>query len=97
MAQAKKDGKKERRPQAQKRAIQAEERTLRNRIFKSRVRTALRQLRDAVKEGGQEAIQAQLSVVYSLADKGAKRGIYKTNKAARMKSRISQELVRAAS
>lgn len=97
MAQAKKDGKKERRPQAQKRAIQAEERTLRNRVFKSRVRTALRQLRDAVKEGAQEAIQAQLSVVYSLADKGTKRGIYKANKAARMKSRISQELVRAAS
>jgi small subunit ribosomal protein S20 len=97
MAQAKKDGKKERRPQAQKRAIQAEQRTLRNRVFKSRVRTALRQLRDAVKEGAQEAIQAQLSVVYSLADKGAKRGIYKANKAARMKSRISQELVRAAS
>ena len=96
MAQAKKDGKKERRPQAQKRAIQSEERAMRNRIFKSRVRTALRQLRDAVTAGAQETIQAQLSLVYSLADKGAKRGVFKSNKAARMKSRISQELVRAA-
>jgi small subunit ribosomal protein S20 len=97
MAQAKKDGKKERRPQAQKRAIQAEARALRNRTFKSRFRTALRALRDSVKAGVQEAIQEQLATVYSLADKGTKRGVFKANKAARVKSRITLELTRAAS
>jgi small subunit ribosomal protein S20 len=95
MAQAKKDGKKERRPQAQKRAIQAEARAMRNRIFKSRVRTALRQLRESVQAGAKELIQERLAAVYSLADKGAKRGVFKANKAARMKSRITQELARA--
>jgi small subunit ribosomal protein S20 len=97
MAQAKKDVKKERRPQAEKRAEQAQERTLRNRVFKSRVRTAFRQLRDAAKAGQKDQIESCLSTVYSLADKGAKRGIFKANKAARMKSRISQELARTAS
>ena len=95
MAQAKKDGKKVRRPQAQKRALQAEKANLRNRIFKSRIRSALRHLSEAIAGGQLEAAKEHVAAVYSLADRGIKRGVFKINKAARLKSQVASTLLRA--
>lgn len=96
MAPAKQDVKKlERQSQAQKRARQSEERNLRNRAFKSRVRTTLRHLEDTLRAGKLEEAKAHLELVHSLADKGINHGIFKRNKAARMKSQVSLEFLKA--
>ncbi len=80
---------KQRRPTALKRAIQSEKRNLQNRTFKTQVKTAMRHFQEASKAGDSAAITARLSEVYSLMDKGVKKGIYKANKANRTKSRVS--------
>ena len=84
---------KTRRPTALKRAEQSEKRNLRNNSFKSRVRTAMRHFQEASQAGDSAAITARLSEVYSLMDKGVKKGIYKANKANRTKSRVTQRVV----
>lgn len=93
MAEAteKKEGKvlKERRPTAQKRDLQNAKRRGINRTFKSSVRTAVRNFEEAVISGDQAAINERLSTVYSLMDRGVKRGIYKLNKASRTKARFT--------
>ena len=75
------------RPTALKRNIQSQKRQLRNRIFKSRVSTAMRQLREQIAAAGSKP--ETLSQVYSLLDKGVKKGIIKQNKAGRLKSRLT--------
>ncbi|MCI5051642.1 MAG: 30S ribosomal protein S20 [Simkaniaceae bacterium] len=92
MAEAGKgDNKKKRpkRPTALKRKIQDDKKYLRNRIFKSRVKTAIRSFQESVTEKNEDKIKACLAAVYSLMDKGVKRGIYKKNKASRTKSRLT--------
>jgi small subunit ribosomal protein S20 len=81
-------GKQKKTPSALKRALQSQERKLANRSFRSRVLTAIRSFEAALKE--QEGnVQDKLQLVYSLMDKGVKRGIYKANKANRTKSRLA--------
>lgn len=84
--------KKERRPTALKRDMQSERRRLANRAFKAEVSTAIRTLRDTAKKGEKTLVQEKLADVYSLLDKGVKTGVYKSNKVARDKSRISQSI-----
>ena len=97
MASAKEEPKqkKTRRPTALKRAEQSEKRNLRNRMFKSRVKTAMRQFQEASAAGDSSAITAKLSEVYSLMDKGVKRGVFKANQAGRTKSRLTKKLATA--
>lgn len=72
---------------AQKRDRQAEKSRLRNRSFKACVRTARRSLEEAVAK----AVDASndLNLIYSLMDKGVKLGVFKKNKASRVKSRAA--------
>jgi small subunit ribosomal protein S20 len=80
---------------ARKRHIQSEKNRLRNRGHRSQVRTALRTLDEAIeKKEEAQAIQAKLSALYSLMDKGVKKGVYKPNKAARTKSRLSARVAK---
>jgi small subunit ribosomal protein S20 len=74
-------------PTAKKRDIQNKKRNLRNKAFKSKVRTALNSLKDAITKKDDKIINEKLSLVYSLVDKGTKKGIYTKNQAARMKSK----------
>lgn len=92
-----KDKKKVRRPQAEKRVLQDQRRAAQNKAFKSRVKTAVKKLKEAIKAGQPEQAKEHLGEVYSLADKGLKRGVFKANKAARIKSRLSVELTKVAS
>lgn len=87
--QEKKEEKKVKRPSAQKRAIQSEKHRIRNKTYKSSVRTAIRRFEDSVTKGDQAAVKEQLSEVYGLMDKGVKKGIFKLNKASRTKARLT--------
>jgi small subunit ribosomal protein S20 len=89
MAEEKKEKKKERRPTALKRDIQSEKRRLINRNFKSQVRTAMRALEDDLPKKDAAKTKKHLSEIYSLMDKGVKKGVYKSNKANRTKARLA--------
>lgn len=89
MAQEKKEEKKVKRPTAQKRDIQSEKRRLRNRTFKSSVRTAIRSLDEIIATGDKSQTQTKLNDVYSILDKGVKGGVLKQNQASRTKSRLA--------
>lgn len=88
MANEKKD-KKTKRPSAEKRNIQGKKRNLCNRILKARINSASRSLTQAFAQKDASAIQEQLNEVYSLMDKGVKKGVFKINKASRLKARLS--------
>ncbi|MCB1106971.1 MAG: 30S ribosomal protein S20 [Chlamydiia bacterium] len=76
-------------PTALKRIKQDKERNLRNRSFKSSVRTAVRSFESALSTKDKEKMQIALNAVYSLMDRGVKQGVYKRNKAARTKARVA--------
>ncbi len=81
--------KKKKCPTALKRMKQNKKQNLQNRSFKSRVRTAIRTFEAALTAKDKVQIQTTLNSVYSLMDKGVKHGIYKKNKAARTKARVT--------
>jgi small subunit ribosomal protein S20 len=98
MAADKKDPKKEKkvkRPTAQKRDDQNEKRRQINRSFKSKVRSALRILEEGLAKKDAEATKKNLSEIYSLMDKGVKKGIYTPNTANRTKARIAASTAKA--
>ncbi len=82
-------GKKQRRPSALKRDLQGEARNLRNRSFKSKVGTAIRSLNESVSQKDKAAAKEKLNTVFSLMDKGVKKGVFKLNKAGRVKARLT--------
>ncbi|MCH9608463.1 MAG: hypothetical protein S4CHLAM45_10390 [Chlamydiales bacterium] len=91
MAEEKKTEKKKR-PTALKRDITNEKKRLVNKAFKSKVHTAMRNFQESLKENDPDAVQTNLSAVYSLMDKGVKRGIFKKNKASRTKLRSTKQV-----
>lgn len=93
MAKDTKATKKERRPQAEKREIQNEKRRLRNKMFRSEVRTAIRSFETTLSKGEGAATKEALNHVYSLMDKGVKKGVYNLNKASRTKGRLAARCV----
>jgi len=85
MAEEKAEKKKVKKPTALKRELQNERKKLRNRVNLSRMKTAVRSL----KESDQK--KEKLSTVFSLIDKGVKKGSLKLNKANRLKSKLAKE------
>ncbi|NGX60086.1 MAG: 30S ribosomal protein S20 [Chlamydiae bacterium] len=90
MAEEKKDSK-TKRPTAKKRDIQNAKRKLQNRSFKSRVKTVVRSFENEVKQKNETEAKTRLNSIFSLLDKGVKRGIYKLNKVGRLKSKYSKK------
>ncbi|MDX8430888.1 MAG: 30S ribosomal protein S20 [Candidatus Algichlamydia australiensis] len=88
MAKEAKD-KKKKRPTAAKRMIQDEKKRQRNSAFKSRIHTSVRAFEKGVAEKGD--VKEKLKTVFSMMDKAVKLGIFKKNKAARMKSKYQQK------
>lgn len=85
----KKEGK-TKRPSALKRDLQNEKSRLRNRSFRASVLTAIRGLNDSISQKESlEAVKTKLDAIYSMMDKGVKKGVYKSQKAARTKSRLA--------
>lgn len=84
---AQQEKKRVKRPTAAKRLIQDNKKRLRNRILKSKIRTSIRSFLESQND---EEKQDRIKSVYSLVDKAVKKGIYKKNKGARVKSRLLQ-------
>ncbi len=72
-----------------KRARQTVTRTEVNRSNRSRVRTSLRALREALTKGDAQAAQTQYRETVSTLDKGVQKGILHANTASRYKSRLN--------
>ncbi|WP_066481901.1 30S ribosomal protein S20 [Candidatus Chlamydia sanziniae] len=79
----------QKRPSAEKRIKTAQKRYLINHSLKSKVKTTIKKFEIALKIGESQAIFNDLQSVYSVVDKAVKRGIFKENKASRIKSRAS--------
>ncbi len=77
---------------ALKRARQTEKRTLVNRANKSRLRTALRGLREAIAKSDAKAAQSSFGATVSVIDKAVQKGTIHKNTASRYKSRLSARL-----
>lgn len=81
---------KTKKPSALKRDLQSEKRRLRNRSYRASVLTSVRALESTLaKKEAPDVVKAKLSEIYSMMDKGVKRGVYKPQKAARTKSRLA--------
>ena len=91
--QTDKKEKKIKRPTAIKRDLQSKKRRLNNKVYKSRVRTSIRALQEAVAKGDQAVVTEKLNEAYSVLDKCVKKGVYKINKASRTKSRLAARAV----
>ena len=75
-----------------KRAKQTIGRTARNRTQKSRFRSALRGLREAIAVGDSKAAETSFSETVSIIDKAIQKGVLHSNTAARYKSRLSKRV-----
>ncbi len=77
---------------ALKRARQTETRTEVNRANRSRVRTSLRSLREAIGKGDAKAAQEQYRATVSALDKSVQKGVLHSNTVSRYKSRLNARL-----
>ena len=84
---------------AEKRIEINERNRLRNRYYKSSVRTLIKNFfkdldiyKNSKKPEDKEKVQKTLSSIYSLIDKGTKRNVFHKNTAARKKSQLSSYL-----
>ncbi len=75
-----------------KRARQTETRSEVNRSNRSRVRTSLRDLREALAKGNVKAAQAQYRETVSALDKSVQKGILHSNTVSRYKSRLNARM-----
>ena len=74
---------------ALKRARQTVKRADRNRANRSRLRTALRALRESLAKGDKQAAQQTFRETVSALDKAIQKGVIHENTASRYKSRLS--------
>ncbi len=79
-------------PQSKKRARQNERRFQVNKARRSRVRTFLRKLEEAIESGDKEASQAALRAAQPELMRGVSRGIFHKNTIARKMSRLSSRV-----
>jgi small subunit ribosomal protein S20 len=76
-------------PQAKKRARQNEKRFAVNKARRSRIRTYLRKVEEAIASGDKEAATAALRAAQPELMRGVTKGVYHKNTAARKMSRLS--------
>lgn len=74
---------------AKKRVLVAKRNEERNVAFKSSVKTAIKKALALATAEDKEALNAAISRVYKLCDKGVSKGIFHKNTAARKKSRLT--------
>jgi small subunit ribosomal protein S20 len=77
---------------ALKRARQTERRTARNRGNASRLRSALRDMREALNKGDKSGAAQAFNQTASALDKAIQKGVLHQNTAARYKSRLNARL-----
>ena len=72
-----------------KRARQTETKTAANRANKTKLRTSLRGLREAIAAGDKKTIKANYSETVSVLDKSVQKGVLHKNTANRYKARLN--------
>ena len=77
---------------AKKRMRQNEIQRGRNRARRSRLRSALRQLDEAIEAGDLESVRVRWVEAQALLDRTAQRGVIHRNLAARKKSRLARQI-----
>ena len=77
--------------QARKRHRQSLERRMRNRAVRSRVRTQMRRMREAIGEGDAAKVKELLPETMSVIDVGWRKGVLHRNTASRYKSRMARQ------
>jgi small subunit ribosomal protein S20 len=77
---------------AKKRLRQNEKLRAHNRTMRSRMRTQIRRVREAVAAGDSETAQAEFRIAAKRLDQAASKNLIHKNKASRSKSRLSQLL-----
>jgi len=77
---------------ALKRARQTEKRTANNRSSKSRLRTSLRSMREALSSGNAATAETAYREAVSVLDKSVQKGVLHDNTASRYKSRLHARL-----
>ncbi|MDE9450094.1 30S ribosomal protein S20 [Aliiroseovarius sp. Z3] len=76
-------------PQSKKRARQSEARFAVNKARRSRIRTFLRKVEEAIESGDKEAASAALKAAQPELMRGVTKGVYHKNTAARKVSRLA--------
>ena len=82
---------------AAKRVRQTAARTVRNKVVKSRVKTARKRFAEALASGDSEKAKKAYDTLASTADRAAKRNVIHKNSASRLKSEAAQALAKAGS
>ncbi|SIQ84540.1 SSU ribosomal protein S20P [Alkalispirochaeta americana] len=77
---------------AAKRYRQSEKRRILNKSVRSRVRTSVKRVLDAVEQNDQAAAEGALRDFAKLVDTAAGKGVYHANTAARKKSRLARKV-----
>jgi small subunit ribosomal protein S20 len=72
-----------------KRARQTETKTAVNRANKTKLRSSLRGLREAIAAGDKKTLQASYSETVSILDKSVQKGVLHKNTASRYKARLN--------
>ncbi|MCL2753950.1 MAG: 30S ribosomal protein S20 [Defluviitaleaceae bacterium] len=75
---------------AKKRIRVTAKQTMRNRMIKSRTKTVMRRVVEAVGAGDKNAAQNALLTAVKVIDKAASKGVYHKNNAARKKSKLAK-------
>jgi small subunit ribosomal protein S20 len=88
----KEETKKVKRPTSQKREEQNTEKRIRNKAYRSRVKTALKSFLQSLKQSDAKERMACFSELASLVDKGVNKGVFTKNKASRVKQRLAARL-----
>lgn len=89
--------KKVKRPTAEKRDITNVKKRMINRAFKSQVRTVMKNFETALAKGEPKEAEGAINQVYSMMDRGVKRGVFKQNKASRVKARAKAKIAKLSS
>lgn len=92
MAEKPKDGKKVKVATAKKRQLQDARKRLQNRSYRSEVRTAYKAFIASLNQKDKEQQLSAFSKLSSLVDKGVNKGLFKLNKASRVKARMSMRM-----
>ena len=77
---------------ALKRERQNTERRLKNKVIKSKVKTAFKKLSDSIDAKKKNEIDVNLKNYFSEIDKAVKNGVFHSNKGIRNKSRIMKKI-----
>ncbi len=79
-------------PQSKKRARQAERRTAVNKARRSRIRTYLRKVEEAIASGNADAARDALKAAQPELMRGVTKGVYHKNTASRKMSRLASRV-----